>query len=117
MTSRDETLDRDGNREAIQGGVTTTGGVRTFLVDDDGRLQTGGNGVPPDTVGRLDYDARIDYQPVYVGWAPSGTATSAAAWEITKLAYDAATPTNRVIAVETLDDQVWDDRASLGWSI
>lgn len=65
-----------------------------------------------DAENRLDYDVRTDKNPVYVGTAPNGTATSAAAWSILKLSYDASA---RLTRKQVLLDQVWDDRASLSW--
>lgn len=60
---------------------------------------------------RLDYDVRTDGNPVYVGKAPEGTATSATGWTIQKLTYDGS---DRLTRAQVLTG-VWDDRASLGW--
>lgn len=61
---------------------------------------------------RLDYDTRTDGNPVYVGSATNGTATSAAAWSILKLTYDSSA---RLTRKQVLANQVWDNRASLAW--
>lgn len=62
---------------------------------------------------------RLQYSggnPLYVGKAVPGTATSAAAWQIQRLTYAAG----NLSALEWADDgkftQVWDDRASLSYS-
>lgn len=56
--------------------------------------------------------------PVYIGRAAPGTATSAAAWQIQKLTYDAD---DNVTAVQFAGgandyDQIWDNRAALSYS-
>lgn len=61
---------------------------------------------------RFDYDVRTDSNPVYIGQAPTGAATSAPAWNIQKFTYDAS---SRPTRVEILYNQVWDNRASLAW--
>lgn len=58
---------------------------------------------------RLDYGARTDDQPVYVGRAPQDTATSAADWYIERISYDAS---NRPTRSERLSGS-WDNRGSL----
>lgn len=60
---------------------------------------------------RLDYDVRTDGNPVYVGKAPQGTLTSAVAWTVQRLTYDASA---RLILVEVRSGVVWDNRA-VGW--
>lgn len=57
---------------------------------------------------RLDYDVRTDGNPVYVGKAPQGTATSATGWTLQKLDYDASA---RLLRVQVVNNAVWDDRA------
>ena len=54
------------------------------------------------------------YNPVYIGWAAPGSATSASQWKIQKLTYDA---NNKLITKKWADksarfNKVWDDRAS-----
>ena len=55
--------------------------------------------------------------PVYEGFAPAGTATSAASWQIKRNTWT----NNQLTAVEWADgntnfDNVWDNRASLSYS-
>lgn len=59
--------------------------------------------------GLTDYDQRFDYdgadtQPSRVGYAPAGTATSAAAWTIYSYTYDSS---DRVTAIAVTTGQVW----------
>lgn len=58
---------------------------------------------------RLDYDTRLDDQPVYIGRAPTGTATSSAVWTIEIVAYDANSRPSRKRAVVG----AWDSRTTL----
>jgi hypothetical protein len=58
---------------------------------------------------------KIDYvggsNPIYIGYAPRGSATSAAVWTVSKLTYDGnGNPTDIKWAPE---GAVYDDRASL----
>lgn len=59
---------------------------------------------------RFDYDTRDDGQPVYVGYAPAGTATSSAAWLIHKFTYDVS---NFVTRRQVVTDKIYDNRATL----
>ncbi len=73
------------------------------------------NGIPYQQ--RLDAAGRSDGQPVYVGWADPGEATSAARWRITKApgsgsAWTAVQDAGGAIRF----DKVWDARASLDYS-
>lgn len=68
--------------------------------------------VSPASEQRLDYDVRVDGNPVYVGTADPGTATSAAAWTVVKLTMDASA---RLTRKQTIASAIWDDRASLAW--
>lgn len=58
----------------------------------------------------------------YVGFAKPGTATSAAAWQISKLTYSGANlvsitwPENSLGIASTLYEFVWDDRATYTYS-
>lgn len=61
---------------------------------------------------RLDYVARTDGQPVYIGRAADGSATSAAVWNIERLTYDG---NGRVTRKQVREDAVWDNRAILAW--
>lgn len=60
----------------------------------------------------LDYGARLDGNPVYVGKATQATALSANTWKIQRFTYDG---TNRVTDIQILTG-VWNDRAILAWS-
>ena len=62
---------------------------------------------------RLDYGARTDANPVYVGTAPQGSGTDGALWDVQKLEYDAS---SRLTRKQKIEDAVWDDRASLAWT-
>jgi YD repeat-containing protein len=64
---------------------------------------------------RMDYGARTDGQPIFVGWAPPGKATSDAVWKISQQTYDANNQmTSRLWADgDTFYDNVWDNRAGL----
>jgi hypothetical protein len=55
-----------------------------------------------------------DNLPEFIGWAVRGKATSAAAWQIIKLAYDSSN--NMTSTKSALRDSVWDNRASLTFS-
>lgn len=63
----------------------------------------------------------IDYvggaNPIYIGTAAPGTATSEDKWKITKLTYDGNNVTSLLYAAGTPNfDQVWDNRSSLSYS-
>lgn len=58
---------------------------------------------------RLDYAARLDGNPVYVGKNLDGTATSAATWVVQKLDYDA---TARLTRQQVRINISWDSRVS-----
>lgn len=60
---------------------------------------------------RMDYDTRTDDQPVYVGRAYAGTATSADTWTVRKMTYDTK---KRVTRIQVQFDIAWDDR-TVGW--
>lgn len=60
----------------------------------------------------VDYDVRSDANPVYIGVAAQGSATSQPVWLIQKLTYDGS---SRLIEQESLVNVIWDNRASLGW--
>lgn len=61
---------------------------------------------------RLDYVARTDGNPVYVGKADPGSATTLPLWDIQKLTYDSSA---RLTRVQFLAARIWDDRSTLGW--
>ena len=58
---------------------------------------------------RLDYGARTDSNPVYVGYAKRGFATSDDVWMIYEFTYDASA---RITLKQTAIDDAWDDRAT-----
>lgn len=55
----------------------------------------------------LDYDVRVDTQPVYVGVAPLATATSDQVWRVYKIRYDGQ---GRVVEVDSRSSVAWDSR-------
>lgn len=68
------------------------------------------------------YQTLINYDggtnPVYIGKATTGTATTAASWSIKKITYDA---NNNPITIKFANgtdsfDKVWDDRATYSYS-
>jgi hypothetical protein len=69
----------------------------------------------------LDYGARTDCQPVYIGFAEPGHTTADEVWKIMLLDYDAGPATGcltrRRFALDTNDKATfsfaWDDRTSL----
>ena len=67
---------------------------------------------------RLDYAGRADGQPVYEGWAEPSSATSSALWIIKKNTFneDGTFAHCEWADGNTLEDNVWDDRASLSYS-
>lgn len=73
---------------------------------------------------KLDYGARTDCQPIYVGFAQPGSATDQAVWKIMFCEYDGTLAdgclTSRTWAGggdgKAEFDQVWDNRASLIYS-
>lgn len=59
-------------------------------------------------IDKVSYDGSGNVE--YVGYAPQGSATSAAKWRIAKLAYDGSSRyTGMTLSAA---DQVWDDRAT-----
>lgn len=60
----------------------------------------------------FDYGTRVDSQPVYIGQAPQGSATSVKVWLINFFEYDAAVPANRVTRIQAKVG-AWADRATL----
>lgn len=115
-----EILPRDPNLEPVAGGATADGlrETRPFLVDPTtGRLlvdNQGAGGTPPATAPQrtiLDYDARVDANPVYVGTNAQTALVGAATWTVKKLFYDS---TARLIDAQVLTGS-WTGRAALGW--
>jgi len=65
----------------------------------------------------LDYTGGPGSDPVYVGWAQPGSATSASVWKIMKLVYSGANLVQRLWADgNTKFDNIYDDRATLSYS-
>jgi len=109
----------DANRNAAIGGKSTlTGEFITPYVDPStGRLY-----VDPGTITDSQYITEIDYvsgtNPIYLGNATPGSATSASAWQIRKLTYDG---NNNVVSIlfaggTSAYTAIWDNRASLTYS-
>lgn len=99
---------RVGNDEPLNtdyGLVTRPVGV-TPLLQDVKRSLT-------DYETRLDYAARTDGNPVYVGKAVQGAATADPVWTIQHLSYDSQ---GRLLRAQVLSAAAWDNRATLGWS-
>lgn len=68
--------------------------------------------IPSNLQMRLDYDTRTDGQPVYIGYAPRGLASSATGWLIQKHTYDV----NNFMTLRQIAYDIWDDRADGGTS-
>lgn len=73
------------------------------------------------TVGVSVNGIELDYvsgtNPIYIGKAIPGSATSAASWQIRKITYDAnSNPTSVLYPGTTEFNQIWDNRASLTYS-
>ena len=66
--------------------------------------------IPSNMQMRCDYDVRTDGQPVYLGFAPKGLATSVAGWLLHKFTYDGSDR----ITVRQIAYDIWDDRADVG---
>ena len=64
--------------------------------------------IPSNMQMEADYAARIDCQPVYLGFAVKGLADSAEGWLLQKFTYDAS---NRVLD-RAIAYGAWDDRAT-----
>lgn len=91
------------------GGLVSPATEATLQQIRDSLTGAGGSAVES----RLDYDGRLDGNPVYVGAANQGTATASADWTVQKLEYDVSA---RLTRKQVILDAVWDDRASLGWT-
>ena len=78
---------------------------RFLPVDPDG------NDLVPDSLVweiRFDYGTRTDGQPVYIGYAPSGTLVGDSLWLLHKFTYDTS---NNVTRREVAVDKDWTNRA------
>lgn len=65
---------------------------------------------PDNTQQRIDYDVRTDGQPVYVGYAPRGTATSGI-WMIQKFTFTTVSGTDYATLRQIAYD-AWTNRAT-----
>ncbi len=68
--------------------------------------------IPTNMQMRADYDVRTDGQPVYLGFAPQGLATSNTHWLLHKFTYDGS---DRV-TVRQISYNSWDNHASASYS-
>ena len=93
--------------------ATEIGSIATgnrLVVHADGTISTGDRAL----IQRFENNAQG--QPVYIGKAVPGTATSAASWQIQKITYSGNYITQINFAGSSADfDQVWDDRTSLSY--
>ena len=80
--------------------------VEPVSFNDLGQLET--VMFPSNTHLEVDYDVRVDTQPVYQGFSTAGTPTATAEWTLFKFTYDGA---NRVIRREIGYDS-WDNHAT-----
>jgi hypothetical protein len=62
---------------------------------------------------RMDYAARADGNPVYIGKASQGRSTDVTVWTIQKMDFDAL---SRLVRVQVVSGLKWDDRATAGWT-
>jgi len=60
----------------------------------------------------MDYQARTDYQPVYLGTAPPGTAASSPTWAVRYLTYDGS---SRLLQIQNAVG-AWSNRTTLSYS-
>lgn len=86
------------------------GGAVTFAPGAADQFATAIGRGTTDYETRLDFVDRIDNQPVYVGRATNGTATTAS-WQVEKVTYDGD---DRPVRKQVLTG-AWDDRATLDW--
>lgn len=69
----------------------------------------------PTYISSVEFDGSNN--PIYIGFAITGSATSATAWQIRKITYTGTNPTSIRFANGTLAfGAVWDDRAALPYS-
>ena len=61
---------------------------------------------------KLDYDTRTDGQPIYQGFAPFNTATTATEWLIFKYTYDV----NNNMTARDVSWGAWDSRTTLTYA-
>lgn len=105
----DENSERVNNAEHIQTG--TFGAKRVVLYDSSGN----------EVIGSPDFQILMDdvttTSMTYVGYAPIGTATSAAAWKIKRID-ESGTPNTTVVKFATAGAStcIYDNRASLTYT-
>jgi len=58
----------------------------------------------------------VDANTTYIGFAPFGTATSAASWQIFKISVSGTVTTTTYADGNDNFDNIWDNRASLTYS-
>ena len=100
----------DISREPLQNDVSVALGLnrawRVVAADGDG------NALIADSLSwelRFDYTTRTDGQPIYVGYAQTGSATDSPVWLIQKFTYDA---TDFVTRRQVVTDKKWDLRTT-----
>jgi hypothetical protein len=64
---------------------------------------------------RIDYGARTDGQPDYMGHAKKGLLSNQDGWQISKLTYTEISGTDYVSLIQ-IGTGAWDDRASISYS-
>lgn len=103
----------DKSREPLQNLVKRSVGGQTVwgmtLVDADG------NTVLVDSLSfeiRFDYDVRTDGQPLYVGYAPAGTAAATAIWLIHKFTFTTIAGVDNVTRRQVATNVAWTARTT-----
>ena len=87
-----------------------------------GTVNQGTAGTSPWLVDAAKYIFELDYvggtNPIYVGLAAAGTATSAASWQIRKLTYDGNSNPTAILYANgtTAFSAIYDNRAALAYS-
>lgn len=94
----------------IGGNNKTYGNVRASEIEqkifDPALLASRSTEIPSNQQQRLDYGARTDGQPVYMGFADKGLGISASGWLLQKFTYDASSKmTARQISYDSWDDK------------
>lgn len=84
----------------------------SLYVNSDGSINTKN----PKNIIRIDMDGGSN--PVYIGEASAGTASSSAYWRIKKITWDVNSNPLSVLFADgnTNYDNIWDNRASLSYS-
>lgn len=63
---------------------------------------------------KIDYAARTDKQPVYLGAALPGSASADPEWTVKRFTYESAVDNARLTAIDIQEGISWTDR-TLGW--